>query len=357
MAAAVPGLGMAATAAKYAKKGAKAVDAVKGGSKAGKGAKAAKADKPKPKPNAKQKKPSKKGGQCKKGKKKNSFVPGTKVLMADGSSKNIDDVKAGEWVLATDPESGDLQMRQVTDTITGDGVKHLVTLTVDPDGKDGKAKASTITATANHPFWLPDYGRWAEAGDLEPGMWLQTAAGTWIQITAIDDTHRTQRVHNLTVDGQHTYYVAVGAAAVLVHNAGCEPAEVTVRFQEGMSKTEFAKKANALQKLSDEGTLFKAPNPVARNSSVTKNYKGDLIRRVYDQYGSTNPGFADKLKDRILNRMDPDHVHELQLGGADTAGNLKMLDRFTNWHIGTQQIWPQIKNLDDYTPVKIRIEW
>ncbi|MGW0999840.1 polymorphic toxin-type HINT domain-containing protein, partial [Streptomyces sp. NPDC002523] len=106
------------------------------------------------------------------------------------------------------------------DTITGDGLKHLVTLTVDPDGKNGKAKPSKITATANHLFWLPDYGTWAEAGDLEPGMWLQTAAGTWVQITAIDDTHRSQKVHNLTVDGQHTYYVLAGGSPLLVHNSG-----------------------------------------------------------------------------------------------------------------------------------------
>jgi hypothetical protein len=225
MAAAVPGIGMAATAAKYAKKGAKAVDAVKGGSKGGKGAKATKPKSSKPKhAKPKQKKPSKKGGECKKGsKKKNSFVPGTKVLMADGSEKKIEDVKAGDWVVASDPETGNLEYRQVTDTMVGQGVKHLVTLTVDIDGKDGKAQPSKITATAGHPFWLPDYGRWADAGELEPGMWLQTAAGTWVQVTAVDDAHRSQRVHNLTVEGQHTYFVTVGGAPVLVHNANTGP--------------------------------------------------------------------------------------------------------------------------------------
>ncbi|WP_354670079.1 DNRLRE domain-containing protein [Streptomyces sp. S.PNR 29] len=225
LSAAIPGVGMAATAAKYAKKGAKAVDAVKGGSKASKGAKASKAKSSKPKhAKPKQKKPKNKAGQCKKPTKKNSFVPGTKVLMADGSTKAIEDVKTGDLVLASDPETGNLQARPVTDTITGDGVKHLVTLTVDPDGKDGKAKPSKITATANHPFWLPDYGRWADAGDLEPGMWLQTAAGTWVQITAIDDVHHSQRVRNLSVDGQHTFFVVAGGWSVLVHND--DPAEV-----------------------------------------------------------------------------------------------------------------------------------
>jgi hypothetical protein len=54
--------------------------------------------------------------------------------------------------------------------------------------------------------------------------------------------------------------------------------------------------------------------------------------------------------------MDPDHIWELQLGGPDVASNLRMLDRFTNQDIGLRQIWPQIRNLPDYTPIKIIIE-
>ncbi|MFE7328158.1 polymorphic toxin-type HINT domain-containing protein [Streptomyces sp. NPDC057565] len=231
MAAAIPGAGNAVTAAKWAKKGAKAVDAVKGAAKAGgkkvaggakKAAGKAKAGVNKATDKVKSKV---KGGKkaCTKGAKKNSFVPGTKVAMADGSQKNIEDLKVGEYVLASDPETGDLQARQITDTIVGDGLKHLVTLTVDPDGKNGKAKPSKLTATANHPFWLPDFGKWVDASELEPGTWLQTAAGTWVQVTAVDEAHRTQRVYNLTVDGVHTYYVLAGQSAVLVHNSGQIP--------------------------------------------------------------------------------------------------------------------------------------
>ncbi|MDQ1008818.1 hypothetical protein QFZ82_003303 [Streptomyces sp. V4I23] len=228
MAAAIPGIGAAATAAKYAKKGAKAADAIKGGNKASnakpKHKKPQDETKAKPKPKSKkaESKPApKKGDSCPvKKPKKNSFVPGTKVLMADGSTKNIEDLKEGEYVLASDPETGDLQAREVTDTRDHSGIKHLITLTVDPDGKDGDAKPETITATDEHPFWLPDFGKWVNAEDLEPGMWLQTSAGTWAQVTAIDETHGSQRLHNLTVDGVHTYYVLAGGAPVLVHNCG-----------------------------------------------------------------------------------------------------------------------------------------
>lgn len=46
----------------------------------------------------------------------------------------------------------------------------------------------------------------------------------------------------------------------------------------------------------------------------------------------------------------------MQLGGPDTVGNLKFLDSYTNWDIGTQQIWPQIKNLETGTKIKIKIK-
>jgi RHS repeat-associated protein len=223
LAAAIPGAGNAVTAAKWAKKGAKAADAVKSGKNAPKAKPAAS----KPKKTADKPAPKKQGGSCK-AKPKNSFLTGTKVLMADGSAKNIEDLKEGEYVLASDPETGNLQARQITDTRDHIGVKHLVTLTVDPDGKDGDAKSATITATDKHPFWVPDFGKWVNAQDLESGMWLQTSNGTWAQVTAIDEAHRTQRVHNLTVDGVHTYFVVLGTFEVLTHNEGIEECKTRV---------------------------------------------------------------------------------------------------------------------------------
>ncbi|MFG2250976.1 polymorphic toxin-type HINT domain-containing protein [Spirillospora sp. NPDC048823] len=158
--------------------------------------------------------PSKAANACRK---PNSFVPGTGVLMADGTHKDIEDVQIGDQVTATDPETGDTRPRKVTDTITGQGDKSLVTITIDTDGKHGD-KTADITATDEHPFWLPDYGRWTDAEDLKPGMWLRTNTGTWIQITAVTTGTRNQRVHNLTVFGDHTYYVGAGGTSVLVHN-------------------------------------------------------------------------------------------------------------------------------------------
>ncbi|MFE7972808.1 polymorphic toxin-type HINT domain-containing protein [Streptomyces shenzhenensis] len=146
----------------------------------------------------------------------NSFVPQTLVLMADGSTKPIKDVKAGDRVMATDPETGETRAETVTAEIKGQGVKHLVKVTIAIEGKTAE-----VTATAGHPFWVPELGEWIDATDLKPGEWLRTGAGTLVQITALHRwTTLAATVHNLTVSNTHTYYVLAGPAPVLVHNCG-----------------------------------------------------------------------------------------------------------------------------------------
>lgn len=82
--------------------------------------------------------------------------------MADGTTKAIEDVESGDKVTASDVETDDAQTRTVTETVKGEGTRHLVTVTVDTDGREG-AKTSKLTATDGHPFWLPDVGRWVKA--------------------------------------------------------------------------------------------------------------------------------------------------------------------------------------------------
>lgn len=149
----------------------------------------------------------------------NSFTPGTKVVLADGTTKPIEDVKIGDEVLATDPETGETRAETVAAEIKGNGTKNLVKISVNTDG-DPDTKTAEITATDGHPFWVPELGKWINATDLQPGQWLRTSAGTHVQITAIKRWTQTATVHNLTVANIHTYYVLAGATPVLVHNCG-----------------------------------------------------------------------------------------------------------------------------------------
>ncbi|MGJ6967826.1 LamG-like jellyroll fold domain-containing protein [Streptosporangium sp. G11] len=151
----------------------------------------------------------------------NSFVLGTKVLMADGTTKPIEDVEVGDWVVAADTQTGLTAARQVSHLITGDGEKHLVRLTITADAKTGES--GTVVATDRHPFWVPDLHKWVTAGELLPGMLLRTSAGTYVQLAAIKKWTAPQRVHNFTVDGLHTYHVLAGDQAILIHNDGWNP--------------------------------------------------------------------------------------------------------------------------------------
>ncbi|GAB2941669.1 hypothetical protein GCM10027280_32790 [Micromonospora polyrhachis] len=148
----------------------------------------------------------------------NSFTPETPVQMADGARKRIADVRVGDKVLATDPETGETASRTVTATITGEGQKRLVDISTDNDG-DGTSDG-TVTATDGHPFWVAKPGEWRDAKDLKSGDLLRTGSGTYVQITAVEHRTAAQRVHNLTVDDLHTYYVVAGGTPVLVHNIG-----------------------------------------------------------------------------------------------------------------------------------------
>ncbi|MFE4665117.1 RHS repeat-associated core domain-containing protein [Streptomyces sp. NPDC056734] len=145
----------------------------------------------------------------------NSFVPGTQVLMADGTTKPIEQVRNGDQVQATDPESGETAAETVIAEIQGEGAKNLVKLTIAVTD----TQTSEITATDGHPFWVPELGEWIDATDLTSGDWLRTSAGTYVQITAVERWTATDAtVHNLTVSDLHTYYVVAGVTPVLVHN-------------------------------------------------------------------------------------------------------------------------------------------
>ncbi len=179
------------------------------------------------------------GGRVRAGRACNSFAAGTAVLMADGTHKPIEDVQVGDKVMATDPTTGETSAKPVTDVIAGTGPKNLVAVTVSTSANDrpddgsrvGTTADATITATANHPFFVDDRGQpvthdpavgghWATAGALKSGESLDTLDGTDAQVRSTDAWLATTTVYNLAVDDTHTFYVQAGYDDVLVHNCG-----------------------------------------------------------------------------------------------------------------------------------------
>jgi hypothetical protein len=144
---------------------------------------------------------------------RNSFPAVTPVLMADGSHRPISQVRVGDLVQATDPASGKLRARQVTDTFQHD-TERLVDLTI--------AGGGTLTSTAGHKFYVVGRG-WTLVSDLSVGDRLRTPDGSVRALTALRDRSglAPRTVYDLTVDDLHTFFVRTKGQRpddVLVHN-------------------------------------------------------------------------------------------------------------------------------------------
>ncbi|MFI6299451.1 polymorphic toxin-type HINT domain-containing protein [Nonomuraea sp. NPDC050790] len=142
--------------------------------------------------------------------------------MANGRTKPIEKIKVGDRVLATDTASVQTSPQTVTALIFSQGAKNLVQITSAAGGSKGEV-AGALIATETHPFWSLDKKDWVEAGRLRPGLSiLASPASAPVRIIAVDKwTTQNQRVHNLTVANEHTYYAQAGTTPVLVHNDEC----------------------------------------------------------------------------------------------------------------------------------------
>ncbi|GAA4263240.1 hypothetical protein GCM10022255_106000 [Dactylosporangium darangshiense] len=130
---------------------------------------------------------------------RNSFLPGTPVLLADGTTKPIEDVDIGDLILATDPLTGQTHAEPVTILHANIDIE-LVDLTI--EGPNGPAVLHT---TAHHPFWNESRQRWSDAADLEPGDQLHTVNDTVEIVTSVVAYIGRQEMRNLTVADIHTY--------------------------------------------------------------------------------------------------------------------------------------------------------
>jgi hypothetical protein len=144
-----------------------------------------------------------------------SFSGDTLVLLADGSVKPIDQVVAGDVVVATDPQTGRTETKSVMQTHVNNDTD-LADLTIGLS--DGSV--STLHTTSNHPFWSETRHDWAEAGELQPGEVLHAEDGTPVRVVAVHNFDGRAWMYNLSVDDIHTYYVVAGDTPVLVHNTG-----------------------------------------------------------------------------------------------------------------------------------------
>ncbi|CCH16745.1 RHS repeat-associated core domain-containing protein [Micromonospora lupini] len=141
-----------------------------------------------------------------------SFDADTRVLMADGTSKRIADVRPGDLVWALDPETGEAGARMVTDTWAHEDMLH-----------EFRVGDGLLTTTADHSFWNATDREWQESQYLDPGDRLLSLDGRTVTAGGLGDAFVVGRAYNLTIAQLHTYYVLAGNVPVLVHNESGEP--------------------------------------------------------------------------------------------------------------------------------------
>ncbi|MEU4556690.1 RHS repeat-associated core domain-containing protein [Micromonospora violae] len=144
------------------------------------------------------------GGGCR------SFSGETQILMADGTSKRLDEVEVGDEILAADPESGD------------EGPRAVEHVWIHPDElTDMEVAGAVLATTEDHPFWNRTDREWQQADQLDRGDLVLSPDGLGHAVGGLRySTTRMALAYNLTVDGIHTYYVLAGDIPILVHNTG-----------------------------------------------------------------------------------------------------------------------------------------
>jgi hypothetical protein len=260
----------------------------------------------------------------------NSFTPDTRVVLASGGTKAIDEVSLGDELLAEDPTTGERQARPVEAVIRGDGEKQLVQITV--VATDAPDEGKSVVATEGHPIWVEGPGEWREAGKIAVGDLLRTGAGSFVQVTAVRHFAQKQVVYNLTVSGVHTYFVQVGNNSVLTHNcgdAGENGVHLVLKYKDGWTAAQRAAADAKVAALDTSGNLVATQTQRAGTSAGAR----------YRAAGGVVPRGS-----------DVDHVIDLQLGGADEILNMSPLDASVNRSLGAQ-IARQLRGVEPGTRI------
>ncbi|HEY6795880.1 MAG TPA: polymorphic toxin-type HINT domain-containing protein [Kineosporiaceae bacterium] len=156
-----------------------------------------------------------------------SFSGDTAVLMADGTTKPIKDIKVGDKVEASDPATGVITAEPVTATHLNDD-HNLLDLTVHTPKGD-----SVIHTTTNHPFYDDTTHSWTDAERLVVGHRLRTTTREVSMVAALTAAAGHAWMNNLTIEDFHTYFVLASNTPVLVHN--CD-GKLSDPLPQGMSR-------------------------------------------------------------------------------------------------------------------------
>lgn len=139
------------------------------------------------------------------------FVAGTAVVLANGMTKPIENIRSGDFVRSYNVGTGRVTNKRVLQTFENE-IDELITVHT----SDGQH----ITATPGHKFYA-NYD-WISAQDLRAGDILVTVNGQKVVVEKVQHEllEVPVKVYNFEVADNHTYFVG-GDNGVVVHNANC----------------------------------------------------------------------------------------------------------------------------------------
>ena len=130
------------------------------------------------------------------------------MVLTIAGLRAIETIKAGEKVIATNPDTHQTEEKTVVETYINktECIVHL------------HIKNEVINTTKNHPFYVKEKG-FVEACELSKGDEIMNASGGSYLVERIEFEDKEETVYNFQVEDYHTYYV--GENCLLVHN-DCE---------------------------------------------------------------------------------------------------------------------------------------
>lgn len=134
------------------------------------------------------------------------FLAGTKVVMADESYKNIEDIVVGDMVKSYDVEKGKMIDRKVT-TVFHHAQEEMADYYL--------VINDWLRVTPNHLVYSD--GRWAPASDLQIGDPLFYPSYDYT-IHSIEKVFEKVPTYDFEVGVNHCYFIAMDTSDILVHN-------------------------------------------------------------------------------------------------------------------------------------------
>jgi len=131
------------------------------------------------------------------------FLAGTEILIADGTYKNIEQVKEGEWVVSYDIDNNLKTISKVAYSSVHENVEGYVIIN------------GELEVTSNHPMWIVNRQEWAQVHTIELGDILLDSNGQEIIVISLENINGVNTVYNLELEGEYKNYFA---GDILVHN-------------------------------------------------------------------------------------------------------------------------------------------